>query len=122
MSETTFTGESGGVADFMRAVADNARLMHTIQAQKVRIAELERERDEAIDKAIRYDLDAAGIAYRESEFRELIELRAEVARLQAAAQRVVDIADKDPFSSVGFVIEHVVPELRAALAQEEEER
>ena len=47
MSETTFTGESGGVADFMRAVADNARLMHTIQAQKVRIAELERERDEA---------------------------------------------------------------------------
>lgn len=47
MSDTTFNSESGGVADFMRVVSDNARLMHTIQAQKVRIATLERERDEA---------------------------------------------------------------------------
>lgn len=60
----------------------------TIDRQQKHMAELERERDEAVDKAIRFDLDAAGITQREAESRELIELRAEVARLRAENTRL----------------------------------
>ena len=42
---------------------------------------------EAKDKALRYDLDAAGISNREKEALELVELRAENERLRRDAER-----------------------------------
>lgn len=88
----------------------------TIDRQQKHMAELERERDEAIDKAIRYDLDAAGIAQRESESRELIELRAEVARLRVLAMKLVAAVE----SGNSDLIDVALYGMRAAMAREEQ--
>jgi hypothetical protein len=45
-----------------------------------KISVLIKEREELLDKAIRFDLDRAGIENREKESIELVELRAQVAR------------------------------------------
>lgn len=47
------------------------------------------------------------------------ELLKERDALRAAVKRVVEIADSDPFQTVGFTVEHAV-DLRAALADGEE--
>lgn len=86
---------------------------------------LKHERDEAIDKAIRYDLDAAGIAQRESESRELIELRAEVGRLREALKKAwkgLQLAECQSFYQGGCEECEVCTAqfaVRAALAREE---
>jgi hypothetical protein len=46
--------------------------------------QLERELAEYRDKAIRFDLDKAGIEHREKEAIELVEARAEIERLRAS--------------------------------------
>jgi len=57
-------------------------------------------------------------------FNQLMNMRAELTvledenqRLRKAVTRVVAIADSDPFSTIGFVVEHSVPELRALVHQ-----
>lgn len=45
-----------------------------------KLAEAERERDAALNKALKYDIDACGIELRNQEAVELIELRDEVAK------------------------------------------
>lgn len=91
-----------------------------IASLRSRITELERERDEAVDKAIRFDLDAAGITQREAESRELIELRAEVARLrEMVAQKIEQLAlaaKQEPNWREPFW--KALSELRAALGEE----
>lgn len=54
---------------------------------------------------------------------EIINLRLQRAALldraealRAAIERIVEIADRDPFQTVGFIVEHVV-DLRAVLAE-----
>ena len=51
---------------------------------------LRADKAELTDKALRFDLDRAGIEQREREAVELVELRAKNERLRAAAQAVVD--------------------------------
>jgi len=54
------------------------------------VEEVERLRaraEKAEDKALRFDLDAAGIEARERDAVELVELRAEVVRLRARAEK-----------------------------------
>lgn len=84
-------------------LGDIARLLDTIasmQAERYAIREAtiaevdvalrrtEAERDEARDKALRFDLDRAGIASREAESVELVEARARVAELEAERDRL----------------------------------
>jgi replicative superfamily II helicase len=57
-----------------------------------RLAEAERDRDAALDKALKYDIDACGIELRNQEAVELIELRAEVARLIYDIERCITVA------------------------------
>jgi len=108
------------------AMNDHAEACHQNELFRARIAELEHERDEAIDKAIRYDLDAAGIAQRESESRELIELRAEVGRLREALKKAwkgLQLAECQSFYQGGCEECEVCTAqfaVRAALAREEE--
>ena len=61
-------------AELRRLHADNERLMTRLL--------------EAIDKALRYDLDAVGISNREKEVVELAELRADNERLTAENERL----------------------------------
>lgn len=72
-------------------------------------ATLETERDalraelaETREKAIKYDLDAAGIEHRTAESVELVELRAELAECKADAERW-RIARRDGFQDVAVV-------------------
>lgn len=44
-------------------------------------------------------------------------LLAAAPELYEALAAVVDLADKDPFSSVGHMVEHVVPQIREVLAK-----
>ena len=59
--------------------------MNTLDNDEVRA--LRERAEKAEDKALRFDLDAAGIEARERDAVELVELRAEVARLRARAEK-----------------------------------
>jgi len=80
-----------GVYDKERGIRDTVALCieRALDVERnelrARLAEAERERDAALDKALKYDIDACGIELRNQEAVELIELRAEVARLAADA-------------------------------------
>ena len=60
-----------------------ARLLRRLHAENERLMT---RLVEAKDKALRYDLDAAGISNREKEALELVELRAENERLMEALE------------------------------------
>lgn len=66
--------------------------------------------------AIANEADAALIAAADPD--TIAALLRERDALRAAVKRVVEIADSDPFQTVGFTVEHVV-DLRAALADGE---
>ena len=116
MSLACIHGHLARSCEICAAMNDHAEACHQNELFRARIAELEHERDEAIDKAIRYDLDAAGIAQRESEARELIELRAEVTRLRVLAMELVAAVE----SGNSDLIDVALYGMRAALAQKEE--
>lgn len=59
-------------------------------------------KEKAEDKAIRLDLDGAGIEVREREAVELVDLRAEVARLKARAEKAE--------ANYAFMVEHAANE------------
>jgi hypothetical protein len=59
--------------------------VNTLDNDEVRA--LRERAEKAEDKALRFDLDAAGIEARERDAVELVELRAEVARLRARAEK-----------------------------------
>ena len=51
--------------------------------------------------------------------REAAAARRQAAQALQALARLVEIADTDPFASVGHVLEHVSPEVRALVTQGE---
>lgn len=68
-----------------------------------------------------YDDDDLSVAH--DALAEIINLRLQRAALldcaealRAAIERIVEIADRDPFQTIGFIVEHVV-DLRAILAK-----
>lgn len=66
-------------------------------AQKdARIATLEAENATLTHKALRFDLDVAGIQRREMEAVELVEARAYITKLQAQYARVVRLLNDNP--------------------------
>jgi len=67
------------------AEAGIAQMEDDLAAAKGQIEALKAENERLTDKALRYDLDQAGITNREQEAIELVELRAEKAEAENAA-------------------------------------
>jgi predicted nucleotidyltransferase len=74
-------------------------------------AEIER----LTDKALRFDLDAAGIAQRESEAVELVELRAKIERMRALLREAIEREQR--FVPALYRDEIFLACIRAALAE-----
>ena len=62
--------------EWIEAEKDHKTRIATLESQ---LAEAQKDRDAAFDKAIRFDLDQGGIAFRERDAVELVELRAKLA-------------------------------------------
>lgn len=65
------------------ASALECRAADEIERLQARVVELEAERAELSDKALRFDLDRVGVEARERDAVELVEARATIAELQA---------------------------------------
>lgn len=69
-----------------------------LESQEAELKQLRREQQKDKPKALRFDLDQAGIEQREKEAVELVELRAEVERLKGTDARwsfLLDLSHKE---------------------------
>jgi len=73
----------------LRRTCDMCERDEQIADLTARLAEAERDRDAALDKALKYDIDACGIELRNQEAVELIEMRAEVVRMRETIAEIL---------------------------------
>ena len=110
----------GEILACLRAWEPAARVLGNVRAQDAieAIERLVAELAESQEKAMRFDLDRAGIERREQEATELVTLRAELAECKMSLGAIHAMVDRVSTQVVRAECERAVPELAALAAKE----